>query len=524
MSRRRAGAALALAAALAGCTSGQPLLSRSTLDAFRSTTTVIRSPGPEPPAQSVSPPPEVVQILTVVAPAARGRVTLTKSVSYVPDPGSGGQKTPSSGAKLATVTTYTALGSTGVTDEAGAWTFTYAPEALRDPTLKLDRLQGLEIRFESAVAVEFDVDWEESRMIGPDDKTRRLIRRSDLRPDHAGATSRSHVGPRGVVAEWILPAVEDPRGGVPAPGSALAFFERVPPGVQMSLALTLRGGEIKVVKTFVFETRPLRAEAPLPRPVSKWVGESFVVLPRPPWQEGQAYEALRPREQPTRPPTHGELARAVLKVTAVKYDRLDPLVTLVRDAPKEEYTARPVAGSIEGLAPAADLLGARNQWMGKTLWLAEPNLQTVAEGASGVGVLAVKRFTGVQVVDVNLGWSSATPARFVVKTSSGQVGFRDVHMTGTNVPEALRASNAFEQVFFTEDPRSKVDWPAEVVWAAIEDGRVVVGMTAEQARLSWGAPRLIERAVSEAGQEERWTYAGRPALALVGGIVTRIGD
>lgn len=510
-----------LAASLAGCTSGQPLLSALTLDALKPTTTVVRSPGSESLALPVPPPPEVVQVLKLVAPAVRGRVTLTKTLRYVHDRAGEPPKTPNSVATFATVTTYTASGSTSMTDDAGAWTFTYVPEALRDSTLKLDSLQGLGILFQSALPVEFEIDWDESTLIGPDDKTRRLLRRGDLTPDGAGAATRSRVAPRGVVDDWVLPAVEGPSEPGAAVRSAHAFFERLPPGVQMSLALTLRGGDAKVVRKFVFETRPLRVEAPLPRPVSKWVGELFVVLPRPPSRAGQAYDALRPREQGTRPPTHEELARAVLKVTVVKYDRLDPVVTLVRDAPGAEYTARPVAGSIEGLAPVADLLSARNQWMGKTVWLAEPNLQTADEGGSGAGALTVKRFTAVEVVDVNLGWSSAAPARFVVKTPDGRLGYRDVHMTGTNVPEALRARDAFEQVFLTEDPRSEFDWPADV-WTAIEDGRVVVGMTAEQARMSWGAPRRIERAVSDAGQEERWMFAGRPALALVGGVVTRV--
>jgi hypothetical protein len=134
----------------------------------------------------------------------------------------------------------------------------------------------------------------------------------------------------------------------------------------------------------------------------------------------------------------------------------------------------------------------------------------------------VKRFTPVEVTEVTLGWSSAAPVRFVLRTPGGRTGIRDVHTTGTNVPESLRTRRTFAQAFFTEDPRTEFDWPADV-WIAIEDGRVVVGMTAEQARLSWGAPRRIERAVSGLGHEEIWTYAGRPALALVDGVVTRIG-
>jgi hypothetical protein len=286
--------------------------------------------------------------------------------------------------------------------------------------------------------------------------------------------------------------------------------------------LTLRRGNQRSLKKFVFESRPPEVEArPASRPLSNWVGEQFAVLPRPPSRQRDAYEALVVRDKIGRHPTPEEMAGAVLRVTGVKYDRLTPVVTFVREDTKQEYVGRAASGSLEGLAPLGDVEAARKEWRGKTLWLAAAGLQTLGEGSEDPRVLSVKRLARVEVVDVQLGWSSDAPIRFILRTAEGPLGFRDVHTTGTNVPEAQRQRHGFERAFLTQDPRTEFDWPQEV-WAAIEDTRVVVGMTTAQARMSWGEPRRVEHVVSGSGREERWTYADRRALVLVDGLVTEV--
>jgi hypothetical protein len=216
-----------------------------------------------------------------------------------------------------------------------------------------------------------------------------------------------------------------------------------------------------------------------------------------------------------------EAAGAVLKVTGVKYDRLTPVVTFVSEGTKREYAVRAAAGYVEGLAPLADIENARKEWRGKTLWLATPDVQTLGDGSEGARVLPVKRLASVEVVDIQLGWSSDAPIRFILRTAQGTLGFRDVHTTGTNVPETQRGGHAFDRAFLTQDPRVEFHWSAQV-WAAVEDTRVVVGMTTAQARMSWGEPGRIERFVSGSGRQERWTYADRRALVLVDGFVTEV--
>lgn len=66
------------------------------------------------------------------------------------------------------------------------------------------------------------------------------------------------------------------------------------------------------------------------------------------------------------------------------------------------------------------------------------------------------------------------------------------------------------------DPQSSgaVYWKSEAerierqkkVWAAIAASRIFVGMTADEARQSWGRPTKINSSVGSYGKHEQWVY------------------
>ncbi len=69
-------------------------------------------------------------------------------------------------------------------------------------------------------------------------------------------------------------------------------------------------------------------------------------------------------------------------------------------------------------------------------------------------------------------------------------------MSGTNVSDILRDNSKFEDSVLTQDPKIMHEW-SNRVWSAIEEGKVFVGMTDEQARISFdtivhkrGCPRI----------------------------------
>ena len=478
------GGLIPLALVLAGCASIRAALPDRAPTVSKPTSIV-------PAAAPVAPPPATVQTLTLASPdGARGRLTLIKTISYVRK-AEGDPKNPAKpDAAYATVTAYSGSGSISVSDDLGRWTFSYAPVAVDEAA---PQIQALGVRLQSASRDTVEIDWDESALVDPAGNRHRVVHRGDVTP---GSTAAVWVGDAGL--------------------------ESLPQGQAVSIVLTVRRGDQRSLEKFVFESRPPEVAAPpAPRPISKWVGERFVVLPRPPSRQRDAYEALEVRDKIGRHPTPEDMAGAVLRVTSVRYDRVTPIVTFVREDTTQEYVGRAGAGSLEGLAPLADIEAARKEWRGKTLWLATPDLETLGEGSEDSRILPVKRLARVDIVDVEPGWSSNAPIRFILRTAGGSLGFRDVHTTGTNVPDAQRQRHGFDRAFLTQDPRTEFDWSGEV-WMAIEDSRVLVGMTTAQARMSWGEPRRVERVISGSGSEERWSYADRRALVLVDGLVTEV--
>ncbi len=66
----------------------------------------------------------------------------------------------------------------------------------------------------------------------------------------------------------------------------------------------------------------------------------------------------------------------------------------------------------------------------------------------------------------------------------------------------------FEECFTLRDPHAKYKGWTERVWKSIDKGTVFVGMTKEQARLSWGDPDDINRTVTRHSTDEQWVYDG----------------
>jgi hypothetical protein len=83
------------------------------------------------------------------------------------------------------------------------------------------------------------------------------------------------------------------------------------------------------------------------------------------------------------------------------------------------------------------------------------------------------------------------------------------------VSPELRPLARFEEFFLTEDPRLKYKW-TPAMWAAIESNRILTGMTAEQVKMSWGAPNKTARTATG----EQWTYSSGVLTFNKNGVLT----
>lgn len=255
------------------------------------------------------------------------------------------------------------------------------------------------------------------------------------------------------------------------------------------------------------------------RPTEKWVGEKFIFLPKPKslqeygyqmFSKGKRYSVLN---RITYEECVGRIG-TIIKVT-------DEEISLKMDDNGEIYTAQKILDTVDGIVPIADIDYARNKWLGKTLWYAGEKIATYNETTEKFGSIKLKKFSPVKVRDVVAGWYEHEPVRFILQTPSGEEGFVDINLSGTNVSYILRDYSRFEENFFTEDPKKIYKWSSKV-WSAIEEGKVFVGMTAKQARMSWGKPEEINKTITGNIKHEQWVYGSRSYLYFDNGVLTGI--
>ncbi len=66
-------------------------------------------------------------------------------------------------------------------------------------------------------------------------------------------------------------------------------------------------------------------------------------------------------------------------------------------------------------------------------------------------------------------------------------------------------STSLDAAFYFEDPHKKYNW-SKKVWDDIHKQYIFIGMTKEQAKLSWGSPKKINKTVTGNVTYEQWVY------------------
>mgnify|MGYP001597968970 CR=1 FL=1 len=236
-------------------------------------------------------------------------------------------------------------------------------------------------------------------------------------------------------------------------------------------------------------------------PLSKWVGERFIFLPLPKELQRYGYQNFGV--------DYKNYVGRIAVVTSADESGNSPQLSIKMEDNEERIEATGVFSEdiyFYGIGLLADIDSARSKWLNKTLWYKKDQLSLYDEANNKFENIKIKKCSPVKVVDIIAGWYNDTPVRFIVQSSSGDEGFVDLNLSGTNVTSILRQNNKFNEKFFTEDPRKTFQWSTKV-WSAIERGKVFVGMTSEQAILSWGKPRDINRTNKGNIVHEKWVYA-----------------
>ena len=78
----------------------------------------------------------------------------------------------------------------------------------------------------------------------------------------------------------------------------------------------------------------------------------------------------------------------------------------------------------------------------------------------------------------------------------------------------------FDKAFSFEDPKKKYPKIKNEIWTVIQNESMRIGMTKEEAELSWGKPKEIVLN----GSTEQWVYENFGTLTFKNGVVIKIDE
>jgi hypothetical protein len=263
-----------------------------------------------------------------------------------------------------------------------------------------------------------------------------------------------------------------------------------------------------------------------PLSVEAWTGEKFILMPR------NRYDAKRGyiiKKTPTSDISYVPYLRYKGKVITVRQVLKDPRfpdthnIFFEVDGTREHFITTDFFGFVYGWALKRDIDYARDHYVGKTLWLRNPEADTYDAATQKTEYFKVKNLQPVKVIDIVLSDTEGWPLRFILEDKQKRQFFKVAKLSGANSDPILKSAYRFNDVFFTEDPRKKYTWD-ESIFAALENGKLFVGMSQEQARISWGNPIEINRTISGNRAVEQWVYGGKRYVYFDDDKLTSIQD
>jgi hypothetical protein len=283
-------------------------------------------------------------------------------------------------------------------------------------------------------------------------------------------------------------------------------------------------------------------ELPAAVPVRCWKGLKFVVLPVDPLLRNYGYQLFRPEGGGIADgASYEELAGKIVTITSVVWHTEDnPILKSLNgweigfraDDNGRSYitkatqlpTEGPDEATVDHLALLRDLSAAKSMWAGKSYFITVGRLPKLGQNGQMVSSdwVHFRKYLPVRVVDVLASSDIHNPVRVVVANDAGEEAYLDVEVSTTNAREReIPRTWNFGTYLSADDPKLAHKWDARV-WNAIEDGKVYVGMTAEQAKMSWGEPHEVNRTTVGNSVREQWVYEENNYLYVSDGRVSGI--
>lgn len=217
--------------------------------------------------------------------------------------------------------------------------------------------------------------------------------------------------------------------------------------------------------------------------------------------------------------SYAQLAGKTALVTKIVEGHFPKIVFQLENG--DLYSAFASKDSIEEIAPLNDLDYAQKKFIGTTLWIKKNSLSIFDAKNNKYGAITIKKYIPVKVMDIAAGMTNNAPIRFILQTNSGEIGFTDIDLSGTNVSPIYKDHDRFDKYFFTTDPRKTYKW-SQKVWSSIESEKVFIGMSAEQAKMSWGEPETVNRTTTGRNRHEQWVYGSHTYLYFENNTLTTI--
>jgi hypothetical protein len=213
-------------------------------------------------------------------------------------------------------------------------------------------------------------------------------------------------------------------------------------------------------------------------------------------------------------------------VLAVERDLDEWIVSFTHPRSNRKIFARTHKHAIAEIACTNDLLSAKQRWKHTVIFSKRGVITTPGNNSNtSYSSLRVSLLDSLIVTDVTWGMTPL-PVKpillMVTSQATGKTGFIPVRCSWTNtLADEIKEQSPWNEDIYEQDPRSIYNWE-DYTWEVINNHRVILEMTQEQVRLSWGEPEKSEKNENGTGTEH-YVYPSHELL-FENGILTSIQE